>query len=74
MRTHDLPLNTWMVVAQHSSEDLAIVSKHFTQGEAEAARDKRNQGLPGPHYSACIVLEPVAQRMGGHLAPTAWKS
>ena len=73
MRTHDLPLNTWMVVAQYSSE-LAIVSKHITQGEAEAARDERNQGLPWPQYSACIVLEPVAQRMGGHLAPTAWKS
>ena len=73
MRTHDLPLDTWMVVARYAGEDLAIVSKHPTQGEAEAARDKRNRGLPEPHYNACIVLEPVAQRMGGHFAPTAWK-
>jgi hypothetical protein len=73
MKTHDLPLNTWLVVAQDSSEGVTLVSRHLSQRDAEATRDKRNQGLPEPHYSTCIVVEPVAQRMGGRPAPTAWE-
>ena len=75
MGTRDqLPLNTWIVVAHESSNrHVTLVSSHSSQGEAEAVRDKRNEGLPEPHYSACIVLEPIAQRMGGRLAPTAWR-
>ena len=75
MNTRELPLNTWMVVEQHSSDDdVTLVSRHATQGEAEAARDNRNEDLPGPRCRACILLEPIAQRMGGQLAPTASKA
>ena len=59
----DLPLDTWIVVEQNSSRIATLISMHTTQAEAEAERDKRNDGLPKPRYSACKVLEPVAQRM-----------
>jgi hypothetical protein len=42
----------------------------MTQKEAEAERDRRNRGLTEPAFAAWIVLEPVAQRMGGRQAPT----
>jgi hypothetical protein len=72
MPARDLPLNTWLVVEQRSPGGrLKLVSKHATQREAEAERDKRNLGRRNPHFTACIVLEPVAQRMGGRQAPTA---
>jgi len=72
MTTRDLPLNTWLVVEQKSpGARLTLVSKYATQREAEAERDKHNQGVAEPHFSACIVLEPIAQRMGGHQAPTS---
>lgn len=65
MKTQNLPLNTWMVVEQHSSlQDVMLISKHATQCEAEAERDKRNKGLPEHHCSACIIVEPIAERMG----------
>jgi hypothetical protein len=71
MPTRDLPLNTWMVVEQTSpGARLKLVSKHATQHEAEAERDNRNLGQCNPHFTACIILEPVAQRMGGRQAPT----
>jgi hypothetical protein len=71
MTTRNLPLNTWVVVEQRSPEArLTLVSKHATQREAEAERDNRNQGEGKPHFTACIVLEPIAQRMGGRQAPT----
>jgi hypothetical protein len=38
--------------------------------EAEAECDRRNSGREERLFSACILLEPVAQRMGGHQAPT----
>jgi hypothetical protein len=50
-----------MVIEQRSSKIATLISMHTTQGEAEAERDKRNERLPKPRYSACIVLEPVAQ-------------
>jgi hypothetical protein len=72
MTTRNLPLNTWLVVEQRSpGTRLTLASKHATQREAEAERDNRNQGLAEPHYRACIILEPIAQRMGGRQAPTA---
>ena len=37
--------------------------------EAEAECDRRNSGRESPFF-ACILLELVAQRMGGHQAPT----
>jgi hypothetical protein len=51
------------VVEQRSSKIATLISMHTTQREAEVERDKRNKGLPKPRYSACIVMEPVAQRM-----------
>jgi len=72
MNPHDLPLNTWMVVKQHSAwQDVALVSRHETQGAAEAERDRRNSASRERPYRACLVLEPISQRMGGHLAPAA---
>ena len=72
MPARNLPLNTWLVAERKSpAKKLALVSKHASQREAETERDKRNQGLPEPHYMACIVLEPIAQRMGGQQAPTS---
>jgi hypothetical protein len=71
MPTRNLPLNTWLVVEQRlPGTRLTLVSRHATQREAEAERDNRNQGQPKPHFTACIVLEPIAQRMGGRQAPT----
>jgi hypothetical protein len=63
MNMSGLPLHTWMVVEQRSSRIATLISMHTTQREAEAERDQRNQGLPKPRYGACIVVEPVAQRM-----------
>jgi hypothetical protein len=72
MPTRDLPLNTWLVVERKSpGARLTLVSKHAWQREADAERDKHNQGLAEPHFSACMVLEPIAQRMGGQQAPTS---
>jgi hypothetical protein len=58
-----LPLHTWIVVEHCSSKIATLISMHATQREAEAERDKKNQGQPKHRYSACIILEPVAQRM-----------
>ena len=70
MPTRNLPLNTWIVVEQRSPGSRArLISTHLTQTEAEADRDRRNKGLAEPVFAAWIVLEPVAQRMGGRQAP-----
>jgi len=66
-----LPLNTWLVIDQKSQAHAMLVSQHTTQRDAETARDKRNKGLAEPHYRACIVLEPITQRMGGLQASTS---
>jgi hypothetical protein len=63
MNMRGLPLHRWIVVEQRSSKIAKLISTHTTQAEAEAERDKRNEGLPKPRYGACIVFEPVAQRM-----------
>ena len=71
MPTRNLPLNTWIVIEQKSPGSRArLVSKHATQKEAEAERDRRNRGLAERPFAACILLEPVAQRMGGRQALT----
>src|SRR5204862_348382 len=47
MNTRDLPLNTWMVVEQGAAGyDVTLVSRHSSQEEAEAERDRRNRALP----------------------------
>jgi hypothetical protein len=72
MTNRNLPLNTWMVIRQRSpAKDVALVSRHDTQRAAEAERDRRNEDSLDRPYRACIVLEPIAQRMGGQLAPTS---
>jgi hypothetical protein len=72
MNLPKLPLDTWMVVEeQSSSNDLALVSRHDTQSEAERQRDRCNESLPTHRYHACMVVEPIAQRMGGRPSPTA---
>jgi hypothetical protein len=63
MNVSGLPLHRWIVVEHRSSKIATLISMHTTQLEAEAERDKRNQGLPKPRYGACIILEPVAHRM-----------
>jgi len=74
MIMRNLPLNTWMVVDQFASaRGGALVSKHDTQHAAEAECCRRNKAAHDCRYRACILLEPIAQRMGGQPAPTAWK-
>ena len=62
MTLKNVPLDKWMVV------DVAyrweVVSTHASQNEAERERDTRNEGLARRRYSACMALEPVAERMG----------
>jgi hypothetical protein len=70
MRSRNLPLNTWMVIEEPGKYGTTIVSRHASQHEAEAECDRRNVGLPTARYRACIVLEPIAQRMGGQQSPT----
>jgi hypothetical protein len=41
-----------------------VVSSHQWQHEAEAERDRRNDGLARRRYTACIAIGPVAERMG----------
>ena len=61
-----------MVVEQQSAwKDIALISEHKTQDVAEAERDRRNRASRERPYRACLLLEPIGQRMGGQLAPTA---
>lgn len=65
-----LPLNTWIVVEQNPTR---LVSKHLSQKGAEAERDRHNCSRAGAGCAliACVLVEPVAERMGGHTAPTS---
>ena len=63
MRLQKLPLETWMVVDVAQSR-WYVVSTHASRDAAEAERDKRNEGLTQPQYTACIAFEPIAERMG----------
>ena len=58
-----LPTNTWMVV-DVAYNGWNVVSTHASQDEAENERDTRNEGLARRRYSACMALEPIAERMG----------
>ena len=70
MTTTHLPLDTWMVVEQHSAwTKLDLVSRHSSQAAAEAERNRKNGGSRERPYRACLIVEPIAQRMGGHPAP-----
>jgi hypothetical protein len=57
------PTDTWTVV------DIAfngwnVVSSHQWQHEAEAERDRRNDGLARRRYTASVAIAPVTERMG----------
>jgi hypothetical protein len=70
MHSGQLPLNTWIVVKNnHSIDGLELVSRHETQREAERERDRRNHDLNRSRYAACLIVEPVAERMGGQSSP-----
>jgi hypothetical protein len=61
MRVIDLPLDTWVVVeATAAADEVELMSTHATQHQAEAERDKRNQGLRAPRYRAVRALNPTA--------------
>ena len=70
MTTRHLPVDTWIVVEQEAAwKHLALVSQHKTQAAAEVERDRRNSSSPNRRYRACLIVEPVAQQMGGHGEP-----
>jgi hypothetical protein len=72
MHSGQLPLNTWIVVENNYSIDGAeLVSQHETQREAETERDRRNHGVNRSRYAACLIVEPVAERMGGQRSPAS---
>jgi len=41
-----------------------LISKHSSQKKAEAECDRRNSGRAERPFAVCILLEPVARRMG----------
>ena len=72
MNAHRLPCGTWLVIqAEPRDRSPRIVSRHASCQEAEAERDRRNRAGKEPHVQACLVLEPIAQRMGGRQSPAA---
>ena len=64
MEANKLPLNTWMVIEPVAYGGMKVLSTHRTQTEAEAERDKRNNGIQQKRYSAVMALQPIAERMG----------
>jgi hypothetical protein len=72
MASQNLPLNTWIVVERAPSRERpALISTHDCQRAAEVECDRRNRASPEHPYRACILLEPIAERMGGQYSPTA---
>ena len=60
MKLTDLPLDTWVVVEPVTGNEVKLLSKHATQRQAEAERDRRNHGLGAPRCRAIKALEPIA--------------
>jgi hypothetical protein len=60
MELNKIPTNVWMVV-DVAYNGWTVVSTHDCQGDAEAERDRRNQGLARRRYSACIAPKPAAE-------------
>jgi hypothetical protein len=72
MSSHNLPRDTWLVIEHPASDGVPqLVSQHASCREAEAERDRRNKNASEAHFQACIVLEPIAQHMGGRQSPAA---
>jgi hypothetical protein len=72
MNAHHLPCGTWLVIESGTRDKgPLIVSRHASCQEAEAERDRRNRDASELHFQACLVLEPIAQRMGGRQSPAA---
>jgi hypothetical protein len=72
MNAHHLPCGTWLVIESGARDKRPlIVSRHASCQEAEAERDRRNRDASELHFQACLVLEPIAQRMGGRQSPAA---
>ena len=77
MASQNLPLNTWIVVERAPSRERpALISTHDCQRAAEVECDRRNRASPEHPYQACILLEPIAERMGGTILAdrTSWHS
>jgi hypothetical protein len=69
MTTRNLTSEHLDVIHQRASwQDVVLVSKHDTQNAAEAERDRRNAATADRPW---VVLEPIAQRIGGQCAPAA---
>jgi hypothetical protein len=64
MRVEKLPLDTWVVIEPLADGEINLLSMHATQGQAEAERDHRNEGLATPRYSAVRALAPAAGAQG----------
>lgn len=72
MSSHHLPCGTWLVIEPGARDGgPLVISRHASCGEAEAERDRRNRNRREAHFQACMVLEPIAQRMGGRQSPAA---
>jgi len=71
MKLTELPLDTWVVVEPVAADEVKLLSRHDTQDEAEGERDRRNQGLRRPRFSAVRALAPAAGAQGcvASLAP-----
>ena len=65
-----LPLEGWIVV-EHLSIGVILASRHEDQSQAEAECARRNGAARSARYRACLVLEPIAEGMGGHRHPTS---
>jgi hypothetical protein len=61
MLSSQLPTDTWMVIDARAG--WRPVSVHPCRRDAEIERDRRNQTVTTAAYTACLVLEPVAERM-----------
>jgi len=57
----ELPTDTWMVV--NVAAGWRAISTHSCRRDAEIERDRRNRDQESKPFTACLVLEPVAERM-----------
>ena len=59
MKLTDLPLDTWVVVEPVTGNEVKLLSKHATQHQAEAERDRRNEALGAHRCRAVKTLAPI---------------